>query len=283
MIDMKKFSGIKKVYRFFGKEDYNFKGLEKSYLWCSKVDDFNDPLENTLTNSNFNISKLNNEELVLFFESNPGIELVDSESEKVIKLKDLDLHKLFEHRGAEITQTLNEIIIAHAEMIQVKKFHCLSHDNGGEHPLESKLLWAHYASGLRGFAIEFDIDFLLNSLSENNEGVFLGCGLMTYSDKDYISIVKEKIKNNDWLDIMDLLFNKLPEWSYEKELRIISEKNEINYDPQIISKLIIGEKISDENKDKIIEFATTHNITERLFLAKVNNQKRSIEVVNFGK
>ncbi|HBL76059.1 MAG: hypothetical protein A2W90_11630 [Bacteroidetes bacterium GWF2_42_66] len=109
---------------------------------------------------------------------------------------------------------------------------------------DDELLWAHYADGHKGFCIEYDLDILLNESS--------------FSKLRYFP-VKYKMKPPQ-IDINDLKNNSLDfykkvagikskKWSYEKEIRIISEDvGEQDYDYRAVKAIYFGYKMPDKQK-----------------------------------
>lgn len=97
----------------------------------------------------------------------------------------------------------------------------------------SHLMWSHYADGHRGFVIGFDIDETQYDVVMVNYN-----GLSTFS---YFPIKLE--------DLKVVFLNKLKEWSYEEEYRIITKKQE--YVNIKIRKIIFGYETSSLNKEII--------------------------------
>ncbi|OBX24299.1 MULTISPECIES: DUF2971 domain-containing protein [Bizionia] len=102
---------------------------------------------------------------------------------------------------------------------------------------KSHLMWSHYANGHRGIAIGFEIDkseYIIDKVEYN--------GLASFKN---LPLKADEIKS--------VFLNKLSEWKYEEEYRIITEKQDYisikikkvifgaetqNYDKEVISKLV---------------------------------------------
>ncbi|MFH4859596.1 DUF2971 domain-containing protein [Vibrio diabolicus] len=277
-MDLEKYKNIKNIYRFFSQDDYNFTGLASQYLWFSKVDAFNDPFENEIIRGDFDFSKLSKEELVNFFKTNETITFGDPTSEDSFRAKDIDLERLLEEKYEEIIPKVNDIVLEHAYSLQSKYFHCLSHDQGDVHPLENRLLWSHYASGLRGFVIEFNVDAILNSINNINSDKFIGCGLISYIEHNYDEFIKGEILKEESLNINDMLFNKHPDWEYESEIRLISDAEKLFYHPESISRIIVGDKMAAENREHIYRIALSKGIESKLYVATIDRGNFTINV-----
>jgi hypothetical protein len=106
---------------------------------------------------------------------------------------------------------------------------------------ESLLMWSHYADSHRGICLGFDVranDFFKRAMSVVYETEYPLINLYKASDNDRIKV----------------LLTKSNDWSYEKEWRIIELKGKgvYTYPSICLKEVILGCKISDENKNKII-------------------------------
>ena len=92
------------------------------------------------------------------------------------------------------------------------------------------LLWAHYANGFDGLAIEIEInENAQNVHNVSYGGVFSSITLPT--DKDPLECANQ------------ILTSKYQEWSYEKELRILN--NDIWYEfENPVRRIIVGHRIN---------------------------------------
>lgn len=98
---------------------------------------------------------------------------------------------------------------------------------------KSHLMWSHYADGHRGIAIAFTINesnYKVEKIKYN--------GLLNFSELPH--------KFND---VKSVFLNKIEDWNYEEEYRIISEKQE--YIDIQIKKVIFGAETSFYDKEII--------------------------------
>ncbi|WP_422636265.1 DUF2971 domain-containing protein [Vibrio harveyi] len=173
---------------------------------------------------------------------------------------------------------LNKATVSSVNTVQTSKFHCLSHDVCDPKPLDNRLLWSHYASGLRGFVIEFELDSLLNSMRSKNGESFFGCHLIDYLSTDFETFIKSTIKERSKLMLNDFLFTKHVDWEYENELRLISSINKLNYSKSCINRIIVGEKMSLGNKVRLYKIAKSKGLADRLFTASIRRSDFSIQL-----
>jgi Protein of unknown function (DUF2971) len=84
---------------------------------------------------------------------------------------------------------------------------------------EAALMWGHYASGHRGFAIEFDEEKLKAHWPKTDSDQAIALGPVCYSEK------RPSIGTDD-LSAKANAFTKAKAWEYEREFRIIRRINE---------------------------------------------------------
>lgn len=102
-------------------------------------------------------------------------------------------------------------------------------------------MWAKYANNATGYCLEF-----------KNSGLFSRAYDVHYSDEDITQDFTDLSKVNSYF-----FFCKKSEWSNEEEVRIVtpsSVPNPISFDPTLLSRVILGYKISAEDKSQIIQW-----------------------------
>ncbi len=110
----------------------------------------------------------------------------------------------------------------------------------------NELMWAHYANKHEGFCLEFEKSELL----ENNFNQKLRLIKVNYSNRlPKLSLVD---MNNDDRLIKKFVGTKSRSWSYEEEIRIISNKfGKIHYRQSALKSIYFGLRMSDKHKTKI--------------------------------
>lgn len=121
----------------------------------------------------------------------------------------------------------------------------------------NELMWAHYSSGHLGFAIEYD----LNKLVQEDNSQILGMISVNYSENIPIfdpnelfirpktSIEKEQ-HEADFIE--KFIATKSLSWEYEQEIRIFSEKPGLfSYDQDALSGIYFGVRMHEELEEKI--------------------------------
>lgn len=125
------------------------------------------------------------------------------------------------------------------------------------------LMWSHYAQEHKGFCIGFKEDNFLSSLKscEKHDVTYqadlpfeeLLCALDAYDDPEMEQenqITSEKVKD---AFLKALVATKFSNWKYEYETRMVSYNSGVhNFSPDCISQVILGFKISEEHKDRLL-------------------------------
>lgn len=109
---------------------------------------------------------------------------------------------------------------------------------------KSLLMWAHYANNHRGMCVEYD-------LPEINRQLQFTAIPVIYSDSRicFRSINTDSINQDTHTAFIESLSSKSPEWSYEKEWRIIRDK------------AACGDKWDDTKKGALLDMIPPTSIT----------------------
>ena len=119
---------------------------------------------------------------------------------------------------------------------------------------DNELLWAYYASGHTGFAIEYDIDILEQSLNYNSYAQQL------YKfDVEYLNDVPQidisTIRGNEIVEMLKrFIGTKSSSWAHEKEIRLIFENTGLfvgGYG-ELFHPLADGRKLVEEISGRIV-------------------------------
>lgn len=198
--------------------------ISNNEIWCSKVQDLNDPTEASYSLKEFE------QNLTL------GLKALSFLNIKKYEQKKIDAYK-----------------IALENLMRVY------YENNGVYSLskvyDNELMWAHYGNSHRGFCIEYDflsIDDLdlkhpepscrLKHLYRFNK--------VNYSDK----IFSFSKVNAEYDDIIKFLFNKSKAWSYEEEYRIVTYLyGKFNYSGNCLKSIMFGLNMTNEEKEYIID------------------------------
>lgn len=281
------------LYRFFScselkpETDLNrdIDALATSYLWFSRVEDFNDPFEGLyIEQLSFRDAKdMTDDELQVILvakakqnEDNllePGSDYNHSNWSK-----EESYCKKF-----EFCQSLESLLVCDLKRIKEDRHICCFNKNRAEDKvLVSKLMWSHYANGLRGMVIEFDGDALEASLEKLNDEPIEG-GDIDYTgldNFDAIELFVEGMKTGAG-GVGKVLLRKSNEWEYEQEHRLVAHKNKLYYEPLSIRSIVLGQKMDSHTRDELISVAEKRGIKNKFQVAVINKKNFAIEVKDY--
>ena len=244
------------LYKYREWNKYTKESLENNYLWFSHVDEFNDPFE--LFHKT--ISGIRQENVLDDFSCYFKF-LGKNNIEQPIST-DILYQQLKDAEPGIINQILNiiEKVLQPLQNNKIKelkdttKIFSLSFHNN--HPL----LWGHYANGLNGLCIEYD-------LNKEDQPLVFGYCPVDYNENPLIINVLEMLRSGQTIhDFSEQIYaTKHQLWHYEKEFRLIADEekiqgNKVYLKEKTIKSIIIGEKLSPEYKKEIKDIALKKGI-----------------------
>jgi|GEM_PF-441570 len=131
------------------------------------------------------------------------------------------------------------------------------------------LMWSHYSNGHSGFCLEFDA---------NNE--FFGRAQRIDYPKEYPNV--NFFTSSQWEKTKAMLLTKAKRWHYEREWRIIdhNEGSGIKHFPaKTLTGVIIGCRMSKENKQKIIKWCANRNPQPTLYKTEPIEKEFGFEII----
>jgi hypothetical protein len=134
------------------------------------------------------------------------------------------------------------------------------------------LMWSHYSEGHTGFCLKFDV---------NNE--FFGRSQKMDYSKNYPNV--NFFTNTQLEKTQAMLLTKAQHWAYEKEWRIIDHKegSGIKHFPEKhLMGVIIGCRMPEENKQKIIKWCANRNPCPALYKTKPKAREFGLDIVQIN-
>ncbi len=173
----------------------------------------------------------------------------------------------YKHENDKVQKAINLMILEnydHAQKFLCEKFRisCFT-----TNPY-SMLMWSHYANGHKGFCIEYDLTAIPDS------PLFSTLFPVIYSD-ERVSLLEQCIEFNTLKMLTDQSFWKVfkygllmksIDWKYQNEWRYISYDSKYanigDYNCKFlpISKVFLGNKMDQDDQDKIINICRTKGI-----------------------
>ena len=242
-----------KLYKFRSFDTYSLTALKNNYIWFSKTKDFNDPFEGAFLLDEKIPPKLVEQALKqTTFKSKEDIGA--ERYLEMLKSMGLDENSVTNEQlfHALVKQSLDSVINVYSNMMMG----CFSKCTAERDPIYENLMWSHYADGLRGYCLVFDLEQLgedFNSI-ENHSVASID---VRYQDspsslslEEFISTgVMFGVENFEYVDKAARVFStKSPSWDYENEVRFMShlKTNKHVYSADALLEIVIGSKMPQE-------------------------------------
>lgn len=135
---------------------------------------------------------------------------------------------------------------------------------------DSPLMWSHYASGQTGICLEF---------TPNENSIFKFVDKVAYQP----TWPKYNMITGTAEQLVELLLIKGPDWSYEKEWRIIVQeaKGQFLDDPDLITGVIFGSETPVDEQQKMIKWINQGAIHPKLYKANKKEGQFGLEVTPY--
>lgn len=255
-----------KLYKYRSTSKYSLEGLINNELYFSKYTDFNDPFEfSTPFPDLVKTYKKARKEFREYYDN--------KEISKEVFLK---LTNLFKTPSKDILKKRFETLSEIKNNTQNMGILCLSQRD------ENILMWSHYAEDHKGFCIEFnelnthlsdtadliDVKYLESFEDLNSPELIVDFFMLMFWDyrdlprleweRKYIELGQQLKVHEESQLALSIIGNKYVDWSYEKEVRLVTgNKGVIKYDPQSISSITFGLRMSESDKATIRNICKT--------------------------
>lgn len=270
----------KSVFKYRYNDERSLQNLENDYVWLCSPTSYNDPYDSSISIKREALTRAVLQDGVReFIEKEPRLNSrIDSRQiEGILSAPNPGL-ALQEFIMIEVDQIPQELQSTYRELLasQIKTWEQLfgrvlpgSHKDslkvcsfsGTQYSI---IMWSHYADQHRGFCIEYDTESL------PPENLFLRLLYpVIYSDKlfdgtsYYLTAIQDRHKFNPLFPSLAAL-HKSPEWSYEKEWRLIIPANLVQEaSPWRVPTpkcVYMGSRSSDPWKARIIEICRRKGI-----------------------
>ena len=268
---------IKSIYKFCSVNDYSLSNLKNNNLLCNHYAKFNDPFE-------------------CWCVINTGIPNHKTETERFLNV--IAVWGFNPERANDALEDYYDYL-QHFEEDQIDVgFHvnsaricCFSSED------TNLLMWAHYGDGLRGFCIEFDLEALLlenqfdaRIIDVNYSSIPPVLETISYPLANDIYWHAEDEDSDKAVDYMTDFYSKMLaskplQWQYEKEVRLIFHSKRVetegefyNYPQSAIKAIVIGEKMSEQDRNKIYEILKQKEVKIPVRVAKRDKNSYNVSI-----
>ncbi len=175
----------------------------------------------------------------------------------------------------EVEKVLEEFINEDKEKIENLGILCLS-----EVRLDI-LMWSHYTDGHKGLCLEFGQEGIDKFRTEKNmdfEKIIYRGKYPTLIDYNKARNNKAQGKKNEFAKLC--ICSKSKHWKYEQEWRLISKScnKYIEYPEEMLTGIIFGYYMSDNDKMQIKEMIKKKEHKPKLYQAKIDDDRYDINI-----
>lgn len=267
-----------KLYKFRAVNEYSISNFESNTVWLCSAAKYNDPYECATTWSTQNVMRQQTK-------SNIDQILKDVKLEKHLSPAELDTVRTSDdpmrelasfligrHEGIspekrdemiavlfDVTNDISSQNIPRMNQLMQRGMKLCSFSSR----LDSIVMWGHYADSHTGFAMEYDVTaWPVGDIRRRILHPVIYKQSLFDSTKFYIKASTGREFNNLFGAIAAI--HKSPDWSYENEWRFVLPMGESfpdqNYPMPTPSALYVGSRISDGDKNRLLEIANRKGI-----------------------
>ncbi len=237
------------LYTFFAFNEWTQNIFQKNQIYFQSPDCFNDP-----------------------FDTKPVYIYEGTEEQRILRVMsvfDKEAAKDLVSKGKDIKHILIEGIQSAERCRKQYGIFCMT-----ETKIEQNLLmWSHYSDSHKGFCLGFDT----NNKFFGDRAWKIKDGTHYRKNRRQLNLIDTSYKD----EIVDSLLTKHEAWKYEEEWRIIDHQHGPGiqtFPAESLVKVILGCKISPENRNKIMNWCRARNPMPRVFWAEENYSKFKLDL-----
>jgi len=246
------------LYRYYQFDEHTERIFTKNEIFFQKPSKFDDPLDSRIRC----VGKGTIREKAQFLKRNLPLARPDLTQEDVDRIsKDPAAFKQF-------IDVLCERQDASLDQLGV---YCLTTSR------DNILMWAHYSDNHKGFCLEFDGQgpFFQRALPIEYSGV-----LPTFNILDLTLGESQRYASK----FAELLLIKAEDWRYQNEWRIVYTPQDggpgrHTFPEEFLTGVILGFRISNDNRNNIIEWSRRRSFKPRIYQAKPKDDEFGIDII----
>lgn len=269
------------VYKFRAVNDCSLNNLAEGTVWLTSPSKYNDPYDCAATISYSELAKASprahleqsiehsNLKSILSAEAiedaiksdDPVMEIARKvlASDPEVKAENIDsmLDDLRRAQEHVMAPHMERLVASVREGIKMCSF-CATN--------EPILMWSHYANNHQGFCMDYDVKSLPDMVKRMLFPVIYDASMFDCT-KYYAEAMSNLSGFNNVFAQLQALY-KAPEWSYEKEWRLVFIagviKDEMNYHIGYPKRVYLGAKMSEPDRTRVLDICRRNGIDVRL-------------------
>ena len=273
----------KNFFKFREFNDYHIKALLNNQLWFSTGNCFNDPFDCSINQPMVWASKDSLLEYVLHKRDTVDYLLSQGHTNNdVARFIEKMVTKIIENPEFVYDKSCDELRSVLLGNLLRSLVLCLCQN------VTNNLMWSHYAAYHTGFCIEFNRKKLLSAQYLHHHAE------VNYSNQPYNIVSNLKPKGQKHIHpAKQILFRKSPEWSYEKEYRLIHKelcpdsetKYKIfeSYDPSCVESIYFGMKAKQSDIEELCKKLEGRDISFYKMSPESTRTTYDMEIIKLNK
>lgn len=248
------------LFKFFPYNSHDLDALANNYLWFSNYSNFNDPFEDVFINNALCAAFPEYDEVkaIEFYKLSHSEQIAPHNLESF--LLEMKLNGTLEQKYREMVRaTFDGTVEELKSFVSKSKATCFARDLDNNKALKNKLMWSHYADGLRGFCVEYNHQELVDGIAERLGKKISLCPmkygqLKRYSFEELLRNTAKSINlPGSHFGVGSLVSMKSSEWEYENEYRLITDGDNCVYIPSSsIKSITIGSKMPESKRNTLL-------------------------------
>ncbi len=228
--------------------DHTFYNLEKNQIWFTSPLKFNDPFDFFIPYS---------------------LNFTNDEFKKIVPLLPGYSKEQYEQMLVHYKENPKELEkwseIGHTRFTSKIRVACFCEEK------TNILMWSHYANFHKGLCLKFD-SFYDKQFFHKDDWDYHKMPIKEVNYPKEIKKINYFKDNNDFF--VNCAYTKYHQWNYEKEHRIISMVDAIQYNKECLVEVNFGCKCKQENERKIIEIIELNKYPNVKFIKAIKSMKK---------
>lgn len=244
------------LYKYCMFNEYTEKIFTHNEIYFSTPDEFNDPFDSKPRH----ICEGKEKQIESYFYEHYRKKCPDRSEEEILS----HVKKFVRDRSA-----LQKVLEESIERLRKKLGICCFSEKR-----DNILMWAHYANQHTGFCLEFDID--------NDFFRPITCAIKVEYDAILPVLNILELGNYPRKELGRKLLTKANDWEYEQEWRIVDHKKGPgiqNFPEDALSGVILGCRISEENKENVFRWCMKRKHPPTLYEAREKQREFGLDIV----
>lgn len=246
------------LYKYYAFDEWTHNIFERNEIYFQSPDCFNDPFDSKISTTYEGTEKQRISRLIEFWRKGPA----KDGKEEDLRLQAVDVVRKCQDIPL-ILRTLERSVERRRKQMGI---FCMTSEP------DNILMWSHYAEAHTGFCLAFNTGnrFFSRALPIKDEGYRI--------DRPCLNLI-EPIDPDK---IVEALLTKAIGWKYEHEWRIVDHKNGPGvqiYPSEALSSVILGCRISPENRQRITQWCLARKPRPTLYWAEEKDREFGIDII----